>query len=480
MCFSGWANAQQEFTLYHMPVISQSTYLNIAAVPEHKTSLSLPVLSSVFVGFNNSALSVKELVSKNGKVDYNGFVDGLHKKRNYIGLGANVDLFHLRVKVADNFFSFNTRLVNDFRFYYPKDLLAIGANGIKEGYSLSGLGIHFSSYMEYGLGFTRAKPDSKWTYGARAKLLKGIANIQTKSSDIELSVNQEDIYQYNLNVKTEVNMGFGVDGSKIEHLDSLDNYDPEDFRDFVKLNNGFAVDLGATYQFTNRLSFGVAVNNLGFINWKNFAENYKTDVNLNFEGAIIDNINFSDNLDSLINIQTDSVFDSYSETFENGIDTSRNAYKTWLPTNLFLSAHYQLSPRVRATGSVYTEFFKGVSVGLIAGVNFSLGRALDLTTSWWWFRKSAANLGLGIVYKPGPAQFYLVMDNVLPSSFVKINDPEMEIDGLLLPYQVKNFNLRIGMNFVFGRIKSESRLPNQGLSKSRDGIRRYLYKPSLK
>jgi hypothetical protein len=105
---------------------------------------------------------------------------------------------------------------------------------------------------------------------------------------------------------------------------------------------------------------------------------------------------------------------------------------------------------------------------------------LDLTTTWWWFRKSAANLGIGIVYKPGPFQLYMVMDNILPASFVRISDPELEIDGLLLPYQIKNFNLRLGMNLVFGRIKDESRLPNKGLNRKRHGGKKYLYKPSLK
>jgi len=82
------AQAQQEFTLYHMPVLSQSTYLNLAAVPEHKFSISLPI-PSVFVGFNNSALNVKSFVDKNGTVDYQRFVDGLKDKKNYLGFPCN-------------------------------------------------------------------------------------------------------------------------------------------------------------------------------------------------------------------------------------------------------------------------------------------------------------------------------------------------------------------------------------------------------
>lgn len=471
--------AQQEFTLYHMPVLSQSTYLNPAAVPEHKLSISLP-LPSIFVGFNNSALNVKSFVDKDGTVDYQRFVNGLKDKKNYVGMGANIELLNVRFKVANNFISLHSRLVSDFRFNYPKDLLGIGAEGIKDGYSLSGLGIDYSNYIEYGVGFTRAKPDSKWTYGGRLKMLNGIANIQTKTSDIDITVNQDDIYQYDLNANLDVNIGAGVDGGKIKDLDELSDLDFDELRDLRKLNKGFAMDLGATLQYNDRLSFGAAINNIGFINWKSYAENYTSDLSLSFEGVNLENINFSENLDSLIDVQLDSLVNSYEDAFDDSVDTSRVAYKTWLPTTLFLSAHYQLNPRLRASGSLYAEFFQGVSLGLVTGLNYSMNKRMDLTATWWWFRKSAANLGIGIVYKPGPVQLYLVMDNILPSSFVRVSDSENDINDLLLPYQVKNFNLRVGMNLVFGRIKNESRLPNQGLTKRKHGSRKYLYKPSLK
>ena len=87
-------------------------------------------------------------------------------------------------------------------------------------------------------------------------------------------------------------------------------------------------------------------------------------------------------------------------------------------------------------------------------------------------------MGVGLVFKPGWAQFHLVMDNVLPTTFVSISDEELGIDNQLLPYQAKNFNLRFGVNFVFGRIKNESMLPAQGLRKRKHGFRKYLYKPS--
>ncbi len=462
------SSAQQEFTMYHMPALAQSTYLNAASVPEFKVSLTLPG-TSMFFGINNSALNVKAFVDKSGKVDYGRFVSGLKQSNNYLGTGVSVDLFNLRLKAANNFFSVSSRVIHDSRFLYPKDLPGIVSEGFEEQYRLTGIGFHSSTYIENAIGFTRVKPDSRWTYGGRVKLLSGIANMQTNKSDLELRINNNEIYNYQVDVDLEVNSSIGIDESVTDDLGSLNTLN--DYRDAVKLNRGYAIDGGVTYQHTNKLSFGLAVNNVGFINWESYVRNYTSKFSTTFDGIVIEDFNDFNN-------KFDSVANHYEEVFKENTDTTKQAYKTWLPATTFLSAHYQLSPKVRASGSLYTEFFRGASVGATAGLNIALGRGFDFTTSWWYLRKSAANMGLGLIFKSGWVQSYIIMDNVLPASFVNINDSELGIKNLLLPYQVKNFNLRIGINLVFGRIRNESMLPAQGLRKRKNAFRKYLYKPS--
>ena len=463
--------AQQQFTLYHMPVLSQSTYLNAASVPEHKVSLTLPG-TSVFFGFNNSAFNVKSLLDKQGNLHYAKFVEGLKESNNYVGAGATVDLFHLRFKAANNFFSVSSRFINDTRFLFPKDLLGVGSTGFQDQYNLSGLGIHSSTYIENAVGFTRVKPDSKWTYGGRVKLLHGIANVQTDRSDFKLNVNQEGTYNYDLALDAEVNTSIGLNENVIDDLDELSNLTSlADYQNAIQLNQGFAIDGGVTYQYSDRLSFGLAANDIGFINWKSYARNYRAQLNTSFDGVVFEDFQ---NLD----IDTDSLVNHFEEQLNQGTDTTKNAYRTWLPANLFLSAHYQLSPKVKASASLYSEFFRGVALGATAGLNVSLGRGLDLTTSWWYSRRSAANMGIGLVFKPKWIQFHLILDNVLPASLVEINDSDLGVEKLVLPYHAKNFNVRFGINLVFGTIKNESMLPAQGLKKRKNAFRKYLYKPS--
>ncbi|MDH5610299.1 MAG: DUF5723 family protein [Cyclobacteriaceae bacterium] len=474
--------AQQEFTMYHMPALSQSVYLNPANVPEHKVSITLPG-TSVFVGFNNSALSVRSLMDKNGTVDYQKFIDGLSKSRNYLGMGLKTDLLNVRFKAANNFFSINSQVVNDFRFTYPRDLLGILQSGISDGYSLSGLGVHFNSYLEFGAGFTRVKPDSKWTYGARIKRLKGIANIQTKTSEIELTVDQNNLYNMDLTTNMEVNIGAGVDGDVYQTLDDLSNMNlsvnnASDVKQIVKtLNKGMAVDMGGTFQFTQKISFGASLINLGYINWNGFAQNRKINSTIRFDGVTLHNMGFKNNLDS-ITAQLDSIKAGFSDQFQNGMVTTYNPYRSWLPTQFFLSSHFQLSPRLKTSASLYAEFFNGISVGPVVGMNYRFGRVFNFTASWWAVRKSASNMGLGLIYKPWFGQVYLIMDNVLPASMVKVSDPGLNLNGLYLPYTVKNFNARLGMNIVFGKLREENRLPMMGLTKRNNAVRKYLYKPS--
>jgi hypothetical protein len=189
-----------------------------------------------------------------------------------------------------------------------------------------------------------------------------------------------------------------------------------------------------------------------------------------FDGLVLDDF---DNIGN----QGDSIADYYIEQLEQSTDTSRQAYTTWLPSTIFLSAHYQLTPKTRLSASLYSEVFRGISLGATAGLNISVGRGLDFTTSWWYLRNAGANMGLGLVFKPGWFQFHLVMDNVLPARLVRISDQELGVNDLLLPYTARNFNLRFGINFVFGRIKNESMLPNQGVRKGQNAFRKYIYKP---
>ncbi|MEN8248257.1 MAG: DUF5723 family protein [Bacteroidota bacterium] len=488
------AYGQQEFTLYHMPSLAQSTYLNPAAVPEHKVSISLPILSGGFGGFNNSAINVKALLSTDGTLDFNRFVESLDEKKNYLGAGANAEIFNLRIKAANNFFSLGSRVVADVRFNYPKDLFGLLSEGISGDYSLSGLALNVNSYIEYAAGYTWAKPDSKWTFGGRVKFLHGLANIQTKNTDINVHVNEavDDIYTYDVDVDAMVNLGLAVDGDKYNSFEDLSDMVIEDIKDpsgwgglellnlvdEYKPNKGIAMDLGATFQYTKNLSFGASVLNLGFINWKSFAQNYHIDTQFTVEGVTAE-VDFSADMDSLINAQVDSLLQFYGDELSD-IDTTYNSYKIGMPTQMFLSANYQITPKFRATGSLFTEFHNGVSFGTVVGANYRFGRSFHLTASWWWFRKSATNLGIGMVIKPGFGQIFVIFDNVLPAHLVKISDPEMGVDNIWLPYQAKNFNVRAGINLVFGKIREESRLPLNGLKKRKDGARRYLFKPALK
>src|SRR4051812_7346007 len=57
------ANAQQDQTLYFMPVVPQSSYVNPATIPYSKLNFGIPVLGSIYTSFNNRTFNWGDLVS---------------------------------------------------------------------------------------------------------------------------------------------------------------------------------------------------------------------------------------------------------------------------------------------------------------------------------------------------------------------------------------------------------------------------------
>jgi hypothetical protein len=60
--------------------------------------------------------------------------------------------------------------------------------------------------------------------------------------------------------------------------------------------------------------------------------------------------------------------------------------------------------------------------------------------------------------KPGPVQFYLAADNVIPWKGYEVNGQSFAV-----PYKSRYLTFRFGINLVFGQIKTASQqpLPNE-------------------
>lgn len=429
------ARAQSELNLPYLNSVYQSSYINASTLPDHKLSVGIPGLSSIYYGVSNSGFKYFDLERTKDTINLQNFISA-SEKYNLIHGAANIDLLHVRLRFKENyFFSFHIREMGDVRYSYPKDLLKflINGNGPYVGQTLdfSGFRLEATHYREYALGFIKKEENLPIVIGGRFKVLQGLSNINLKYKKLTLKTDS-DMYELTLSSDGEFNT------STPYYYDDDTSYTVKEGAEyFTNFENvGFAIDLGATYKFNDKITFSGAINNVGFIRWKTNPRNYKVTGANSFSGLdprddlYEDDTEFEDYLDSL-----EQAFE-YQETFDS--------YTNWLTANLYLTASYQLFEKTSLYGTLYLEKYQRLRPAATIAISQKAGRYFQGVLSYSYISRSLKNIGLGLMLKPGPVQFYLATDNIL---------------GYINPLGSKVANLRFGINLVFGNIKTADKQP---------------------
>lgn len=461
--FCGIGIAQQDFTLMNLDNIQQIQYVNPALRPQARLNIGLPGVSSLYFNHYNSVFTPKDLFDVDGgsttlRVDH---LKKMWKKNNDISISAKVDLLHFGFAVQKNYFSFNITENIYSRVTLPGDLLRFPLTGnasddIENGtLDFSNFGIEANHYREYSLGFQRQWND-KLSVGGKLKYLYGMENIHTKKSDFTLATDP-DTFDWTINGEFAANTsGVYFDQISVDSLVDLIDIDKEDLKDYFlrRKNRGLGIDIGATYQLTEKLSLAASLVDLGFINWKNNNKNIVSkDGSFVFKGVNYSNVLFAP--DSTRQDTIDAAFAQVQDDLETAFDVSNNtdAYKTALISRFYLSGSYELYKTEKTSGKasalVHGEFLRGrLRPSLTVSYTQKLGRMLQASASYSMLNRSYNNLGLGMSVNFGSFQFYVVTDNVLASSFASLKSDE---DVIPYPYSAKNMHVRTGINLTFGR-----------------------------
>lgn len=440
--------AQVESTMHFMKSLPQVAYYNPALKPAYRFSFGLPG-SSVFAQYTNNGFTYNDFISRQNNTlvaDLDQLYSALRTK-NFINASAQADLFRLSIKINPRLYlTHNITLKSYNRFMLPKDITGLLINGtdayVNNTASLSPE-LESMTYAEIGWGAAYTV-NKKLTVGAKLKLLKGAANITTENAAFNLSLS--DTYAITVSGNADVRT------SGIQNFDN-ENYDlADDWRDFLK-NNGFALDLGATYQVMDRLTVGLSLIDLGGITWKNNAYGYKLDpakATYTFEGVDIDDVLNGDI--------------SYGESLADSIETyfkfsegTIGSYRTPLPGKMYLSGSYQLKHNTTLGALFFAETFRGRFMpGMTASINKEFGQRLGASLSYTVTNNSFNNLGAGLSLNLSPIQIYLVGDNLLRIPFTYLGNKN--INGYVNSLQY--FTLRTGINFIFGRELEQEKLPH--------------------
>lgn len=451
------ANSQGELTLPMMQHVYQSSYYNPAAIPDHKFSLGLPVMSSIQLQIINSGFSLNNLIkNENGVNKFDiSYLRNNVPNSSFINLGLNVDLFHLRVKWRNSYVFVDAGNHSELYVNYSKDMFqfftADWTNDNEEGkkFDLSNVGGRFLNYNHIGFGI--AKNFKKFDFGVRFKVLDGVVAGVVESNDAQIEFNK-DLYDISLkNSITAYSSGFNS-------FTSSSNQAEKDRQNTIQkrfTNLGFGLDLAVTYKVTQKFKINLAINNLGFIDWKNDINNvkYAQDPSSgSFKGAdVLGPILAGENISDV------TISDTIQKFFQPKSDTSikRSAFRTNLTPRLYLTLSYNITPRIVVAGTVKLEYYQVILPSYMLGAQFKLGRIFSLTASSS-YQFENLNFGGGIMIKPGPFQFYFVSDNLFTPLYKMKGD---NVNGLYLPLDARLLSARFGMNIVFGRTTSARKQP---------------------
>ncbi|TLX72363.1 hypothetical protein E9993_17655 [Labilibacter sediminis] len=442
--FLGTVNlmAQGEFSLYSLnESVPQAHQLNPAFNSNHTVVIGLPVIASTHLSLNTDQLSFNNMYSlqSNGnyKLDFDKISEGLNGKNN-LSINSDVQLFFLALNLKKSHFTLAVNERISSLFTYSDDIVNLGlfGNGDK---SVLGKKIDFSEmslnqmvYHEIALGFAREIND-KLTIGFRAKYLAGVGNLQIK-----------DINGYAITTPEQIHIehsGFSAYTAGNSYFDS-----DEDISTLLtntlpgkNKNTGWAFDLGVNYSFNDKISISAAVNDIGYINWKDDTkESYFNPMSYNFNGFELEK--FLDNRDS------EDYFEQELDSLENlftSEETDNIEYRSSLVANANVGFDYSFHPNHHIGAIAHASISSGSFVPAY-GIyyNYQPKRVLNSVVNVA-FRNGQLNLvGVGASLDLGPFQVYASTES---------------LTSLIKPDNASVIDARLGINLIFGKNKKKKK-----------------------
>jgi hypothetical protein len=463
-------SGQTSQVLYYMN-LPQNHLMNPAMRPSNSLYIGLPGLSGVNVTVNNNFLNLSDLFMVDQSTDsiisflhpdydIDKFIARLNDK-NSISPQATIQVLGLGFTVGRNnyvYLDINDRIEGNAVF--PGDLLELILKG-NEGFAgseidLSSLRGDLRYFREVGIGLSKSY--NKLRLGVKAKLLFGIAGVSIDNNGLGIKVNED--YTHTMEADLTVNISAPVD----VYMDDNHNVDSIIFDDssfdtwrgrkkfFLETgNSGLGLDLGATYDITDRIVVSAAVTDIGYIKWKKDVTNLKAEGQFEFSGlSMVDVLKGTKTLKEA----GDEMLDSLKNAFV--VSETSDPFTTWLPVGVTFGGSFNLTRDLSLGLLSYSRFIgKQVKEALTLSANVNIGNALSTSVSYTLSNHRADNLGAGISFRAGVVQIYMLADRI-PMTWNKIKGD----NTVILPANWNTISLRLGLNLVFGnRIGKKDDIP---------------------
>ena len=287
------------------------------------------------------------------------------------------------------------------------------------------------SYLEFGFVWNR-KFGEKLVVGAKVKYLKGVANVQTANSNFGLYT---DAKTFDLTVDGEALVNTSNTAAFYNDSVAIDN---RQVRSAIKSsrNNGIAIDLGLTYDLTDKIQLTGSLIDFGQIKWKDNVTNYSIE-KFAFKYDGID-------LEQFLEDST-AIFDKMLDSLEQlaDINETANAYKTKTYSRFYVGANYDVSNIFNVGLTWYNSLsYDQYRTAVNLSANLRVKYWLSMTANYGIYNYGKSNLGLGVSIRLATFQIYAMTN----SMFALIN-----------PQSQRSVDVSVGMSFQIGKVKEDKK-----------------------
>ena len=420
--------AQNTLTGYHSNSFMLQSSANASVFPEANFVLGFPGLSNLSYSLQ-WPLSLNEVLEKGSDDSLRLSLPLLNsnlREHNLLSSSFRNQLFHIGFKVGakKNIFVYvGDELVVDggmqFSDKFMNYLTQGNANFLNQQMNFNSQKVEMTAYNSFYIG-SAIKVNEKLEVGARVKFLKGISNIHTNKFKLGFYTDSTASPVFATTLNADVLFQTSGQGAANDTI----GFD-------AMLNNGFAMDFGASYKFTEQLSASFAINDIGSIEWAEYNNAlYTTDGNIEFMfTGLTQSSSGAEDLQAQMEGITDSLINIMKPKEING------SYKTKLNPSLYLGVSYQLNDKHSLSALYNRKKVVDHSIHAFSlGYQFQVVQSLELLTS---LSRLSGNtmLASGLVWSPGPIQLHVLVDNIM---FANVFDSE-------------SFFFQFGLSFHIGK-----------------------------
>lgn len=446
--------AQVAKSEYFMRTSYMRTYLNPALRPD-QGQLIVPVLPNLGVSLQTNAMNLDHLTFRHGgervtflhpSVSDNEFLKDMHKN-NYLRADVNYKLFAFSLFHDDKYTSIDIGLRAHADINLPRSvfgLLKVGFNQDKPTtYDLKDISASAQSFVEIGIGQSRAFLNKSMLAGIRVKGLLGAGYMDLKTEQFDVTAGPEEWRS-----RSKVHLKGAAPGvrPKFNDKEQLDGFD-FDFNGLpgygLGLDFGMAYDVRALLPVLSGLKLSVAVNDVGFICW---TRNNTVSLSSSEQEVVVNPSSMNQNDDQSIQNVFDKALDDLQKAADlNQVGGQKNVV-TALRATMLLGVEYEFIKHTLSAGALYSVRYGNYanSRELTLSGNYQPYYWLGITGSYSFVHSAFDTFGLAVHLAPRKGvTFFFASDYVIP-----------HVSSQFVPTTSKAINLQVGFSIPIGQVST--------------------------